>query len=302
MERPDKPRETGTGAAGYLLVLGAALLWAASAAVGKDLLAAGVSAVGLAQVRSVVAAAVMAGWLAISDRRRFAIRRRDIMPLFALGALALAGTEISYFLAIERLPVAVAILLQYLSPVLVLAFSVALLGERPTWAKILAAVAAVGGCFLVVGGASLGPVAADPVGVAWGLAGAACFASYTLGSERLVRRLSPWTVLLYAFAFAGAACLAADPALSGLAPARDPLRWGQLLYVSILGTALPFGLFLMGIERIRATRASITAVSEPVFAAVIAYAFLGEALGGAQIAGGLLVIAAIVALRAFSSD
>jgi drug/metabolite transporter (DMT)-like permease len=288
------------GAAGYLLVLGAALLWAISATAGKDLLAAGVSAVGLAQVRSLVAAAVIAGCFAVSDRRRFAVHRGDIPPLIALGALALAGTEIAYFLAIERLPVAVAILLQYLSPVLVLGFSVAILGERLTPAKGLAAVAAVGGCFLVVDGAELGAVVTDPVGIAWGLAGAACFAAYTLGSERLVRRLSPWTVLLYAFAFAGAACLALDPALSGLAAARDPLRWGQLLYVSILGTALPFGLFLMGIERIGASRASITAVSEPVFAAVVAFAFLGEALGPWQIAGGLLVLAAVAGLRILS--
>jgi drug/metabolite transporter (DMT)-like permease len=287
------------GAGGYLLVLGAALLWAISATVGKALMATGVSAVGLAQARSLIAAAALAAWFAVSDRRRLAIRRGDVLPLLGLGALALAGTEISYFMAIERLHVAVAILLQYLCPVLVLGCSAAFLGERLTPAKVLAALAAVGGCFLVVGGAELGAVATDPVGVAWGLAGAGCFAAYMLGSERLVRHLSPWTVLLYAFAFAGAACLALDPTLSGLAVARDPLRWGQLLYVAILGTALPFGLFLKGIERIGAGRASITAVSEPVFAAVIAFVFLGEALGPWQIAGGLLVIGAIAVLRLF---
>jgi drug/metabolite transporter (DMT)-like permease len=300
MEDTTRPPRTGTGAAGYLLVLGAALLWAISAAVGKDLLAAGVSAIGLAQVRSLVAAAVLAAWFAVSDRRRFAVHRGDVLPLLGLGALALAGTEIAYFMAIERLHVAVAILLQYLSPVLVLAFSAALLGERLTPARVAAAAAARCGCFLVAGGTEFEALEANLGGVAWGLAGAVGFAAYMLGSERLVRRLSPWTVLLYAFAFAGLACLALDPCLSGLAAAGDPLRWGQLLYVSILGTALPFGLFLMGIERIGAGRASITAVSEPVFAAVVAFAFLGEALGGAQIAGGLLVITAVVVLRLFS--
>jgi drug/metabolite transporter (DMT)-like permease len=300
MERTNGQRGSGTGATGYLLVLGAALLWAISATVGKDLLAAGVSAVGIAQVRSLVAAAALAVWLAVSDRRRPTIRRSDVLPLLGLGALALAGTEIAYFMAIERLHVAVAILLQYLSPVLVLAFSAAVLRERLTAPKILAAAAALCGCFLVAGGGEIAALEANLGGVAWGLAGAVGFAAYILGSEHLVRRLSPWTVLLYAFAFAGAACVALDPTLSGLAAARDPLRWGQLAYIAVLGTALPFGLFLMGIERIGASRASITAVSEPVFAAVVAFAFLGEALGPWQIAGGLLVLAAVAGLRILS--
>ena len=61
-----------------------------------------------------------------------------------------------------------------------------------------------------------------------------------------------------------------------------------------MGTAIPFGLYFVGINYIRSTRASITATLEPISAGFIAYLFLGEILEPLQILGGVLVIAAIV--------
>jgi drug/metabolite transporter (DMT)-like permease len=64
-----------------------------------------------------------------------------------------------------------------------------------------------------------------------------------------------------------------------------------------MGTAIPFGLYFVGINYIRSTRASITATLEPISAGLIAYLFLGEILEPLQILGGVLVIAAIVLLQ-----
>jgi drug/metabolite transporter (DMT)-like permease len=64
-----------------------------------------------------------------------------------------------------------------------------------------------------------------------------------------------------------------------------------------MGTAIPFGLYFVGINYIRSTRASITATLEPISAGFIAYLFLGEILEPLQIFGGVLVIAAIVLLQ-----
>ena len=70
-----------------------------------------------------------------------------------------------------------------------------------------------------------------------------------------------------------------------------------MLYIAIVGTLLPFGLFFEGVNRIRSTRATITSTAEPISAGFIAYLFLGEALEPLQILGGALVIAAIVLLQ-----
>jgi drug/metabolite transporter (DMT)-like permease len=64
-----------------------------------------------------------------------------------------------------------------------------------------------------------------------------------------------------------------------------------------MGTAIPFGLYFVGINYIRSTRASITATLEPISAGFIAYLFLGEVLEPLQILGGVLVITAIVLLH-----
>jgi drug/metabolite transporter (DMT)-like permease len=73
--------------------------------------------------------------------------------------------------------------------------------------------------------------------------------------------------------------------------------WMAFLYIAIFSTLIPFGLYLKGIEQIRATRASITATWEPVVAGVTAYFVLGEVLFPFQVLGGIGVIAAIVLLQ-----
>lgn len=279
------------------MILGAALLWASGATVGKFLFTSGVTALELVQVRSVLSAVAIAGFFAIEDRGLFAVSPRTLPGIALLGGLALAGTQICYFEAIESTHVAVAILLQYMSVVLVFVFSAAVWKERVTPVRVAAVAGSLGGCFLVVGGADIDTLTSTGVGIAWGLGAAVCFAAYTLGTERLVARSSPWTVLFWALVFCAITCHAIDPSFSYVAKVRQlPVALG-MLHVSILGTAIPFGLYTMGIARIRSTRASVAAVSEPVFAAIMAFAFLGETPGISQIVGGLVVGGSIVLLR-----
>lgn len=70
-----------------------------------------------------------------------------------------------------------------------------------------------------------------------------------------------------------------------------------MLYISVTGTLLPFGLFFVGVNHIRSTRAAITATLEPISAGFIAFLFLGESMEPLQILGGALVIGAIVMLQ-----
>jgi drug/metabolite transporter (DMT)-like permease len=75
------------------------------------------------------------------------------------------------------------------------------------------------------------------------------------------------------------------------------VQLGWLLYIVIIGTVIPFGLYLMGVSYIRSTRASITAILEPVSAALIAFLALGESLSPLQTMGGISAIFAIVLLQ-----
>jgi drug/metabolite transporter (DMT)-like permease len=75
------------------------------------------------------------------------------------------------------------------------------------------------------------------------------------------------------------------------------MEWLWLTYISVMGTLIPFGLFFVGVNHIRSTRAAITATLEPISAGLIAYLFLKETLEPLQILGGALVVGAIVVLQ-----
>ena len=70
-----------------------------------------------------------------------------------------------------------------------------------------------------------------------------------------------------------------------------------LIYITVAGTLIPFGLYFMAIDAIRSTKTVITATLEPISAAFIAFLFLGETLELLQLAGGCLVISAVIVLQ-----
>lgn len=282
---------------GYLYVLGAALLWASSATIGKSLFGEGVTPLELAQVRSLVGALGLALVLAVAAPSRLRVRPRDLPLFLLLGGLVMALVQVAYFYAIRAIEVAAAILIQYTSPVLVVVFSALFLKDRMTSAKLAALALALAGCFLVVGGLDASLADLNLGGLGWGIAASMSFAAYTLIGERAMHRYSPWTVLLYTLAFAALTCHAVDPSLRYVTAGRDPSQWARMCYVAVMGTAVPFGLYFAGIDRIRSSRASITATTEPIFAGGIAFALLGETLGLLQVVGGALVIGAVILLQ-----
>lgn len=289
---PSDPRR-----AGFAFALLAALLWASCAVVGKSLFAAGVTTLSLVQARCTLGVVALGAFLALRDRRLPGVAPRALPPLLLTG-LVLAAVQTLYFNAVRELQVAAAILLQYASAFIVLVVAVAFLGERLTGGKALAFGLAAAGCFLVAGGYDLEIARLNGAGIAWGLSSAVAFAAYTLLGARLVRSLPPLTALFWAMAVAAIALNVVAPPF-GFVPFlfRDPAVGAKLVYVAALGTAAPFGLYFAGVRLIGASKASIVAMAEPVFSAVLAWAALGERLEAPQAAGAALVIGAVVALE-----
>ncbi len=282
---------------GYLCIIAAALMWASSGTAGKALFESGITPFELVQVRVTFSAVLMVALFMICSPRIMKIRVRDVPYFFLLGGVAMAMVQITYFYAISKIQVAAAILLQYLAPIPIAFFSIVFWEERLTLLKIAAVLLAFGGCYLVVGGYSLQFLHMNRFGIMAGLASAVCFASYTLLGERGMHRYDPWTVLFYAIAFAALSWHIAYPPFHYLTAGYSWTQWGWLMYIAVIGTLIPFGLYFVGINYVRSTRASITATLEPISAGLIAFIVLGEAMELLQILGGLLVIVAIVLLQ-----
>jgi drug/metabolite transporter (DMT)-like permease len=281
---------------GYLCVVAAALLWASSGAAGKGVLSQGMGVLDLVQARITLAALLLGAALGLWGRGFFRIGFRDLPWLFLLGFF-MALNNATYFYAISKIQVAAAILLQYMAPVLVALYAMLFWGERFGKIKAMALICALGGCYLVVGGYNLKLLELNREGILGGLAAAFCFASYTLLGERGMQVRSPWTVLVYAMLFAAIFWHLFMEPFRYIKCNFSLEQWGWLLYIALAGTVFPFGLYLVGVSRIRSTRAIITASLEPISAALISFLFLNEALETLQALGGALVIGAVVLLQ-----
>jgi len=282
---------------GYLCVIAAAIMWASSGTAGKALFQAGITPLELVQIRVTFSSAFLAIAFGVFSRHYFQIRLRDLFYFLLLGGVAMAVLQLSYFLAISKVQVAAAILLEYLAPILVALYSICFWKERFTAPKLTALFLAMAGCYLVVGGYDLQLLHMNRLGIMWGLIAAVSFASYTLLGERGMHRYRPWTVIFYAFLFASISLNLIYEPFSYLRAGYSVNQWACLLYIVIIGTILPFGLYFIGVNHIRSTRTMITATLEPISAAFMAFFLLGEVLEPLQILGGILVVAAIVLLQ-----
>ncbi|HPI91640.1 MAG TPA: EamA family transporter [Deltaproteobacteria bacterium] len=282
---------------GYLSVTAAALMWASCGTAGKALFNAGISPFILVQTRVTLAALFLIIFFSLYRPALLKIRHRDIGYLILFGGVFMAIMQLSYFMAISRIQVAAAILLQYLAPGLVACFSFLFWKERITPFKTAALLMSLIGCYLVVGGYDIALLRLNHVGIIWGLISALAFASTTLLGERVMHRYNPWTVLTYGFLFSSLALNLIHRPASVLTQSFTLIHWATILYIVIIGTLIPFGLYLTGVNYIRSTRTIITATLEPITAAFLSFFLLGEAFEPLQIIGGITVLVAIMLLQ-----
>jgi drug/metabolite transporter (DMT)-like permease len=169
--------------------------------------------------------------------------------------------------------------------------------EKLHRSTVLAILATLVGCYLVVEAYHLDLLSMNRAGIAGGILAAIAFALYTILSEYGMRTYSSWTVLFFALLFASMLWNILHPPLEAFMHAYSVVEWWWILFIAICGTILPFGLYFEGIHLIRSTHASITATIEPITAAVIAYIFLDESMEPLQLLGGAMVIASIILLQ-----
>lgn len=282
------------------MVLTAATLWAVNGAVSKVILDSGVSSLRLSEVRSTGAFAGLAIVLAIVAPARLRVSRHELPILALFGIAGLAFVQWFYFAAIHRMSLAVALLIQYLAPLLVALFSRFVLHvevRRRIWLALALALVGLSFVLELWGGAAL-----DGIGVGASLLAATSYALYILVAEQEVGRRDAISLTTYGFLFASLFWAVVQPWWSFPGGVVDDSAsgawglpvWALMAWMVVLGTIVPFGLLVGSLSFIPATRASITAMIEPVAATVVAWLWLGEALGASQLGGGALVLAGIL--------
>jgi drug/metabolite transporter (DMT)-like permease len=283
---------------GTLMCLGSGAAFGAMAIFGKLAYDEGANVATLLTVRFVLAGALFWGLVlvggAVRDVR--ALPRRDVAAALALGACGYAAQAGCYFAALERIDASLLSLLLYTFPAMVAAAAVALGRERLDRRRVAALVLASGGLALVVAGAGAG--ALDPLGAALGLGAAVVYTTYILVSDTIAGRLRPQVLAALVCTGAAVSLTAGTAALGELRPgALTAAGWGWIACLAVVSTVAAIALFFAGLRRVGPTTASILATVEPLVTVGLAFLVFGETLGAIQLAGGALVLSAVLVLN-----
>ena len=284
---------------GALLCLASAAAFGAMGVFGKLAYDEGATVGTLLATRFVLAAALLWVFVACAGTTRDlrAVSRRDLGLAVALGAVGYGAQAGAYFAALERMDASLLSLLVYTFPVMVTVTAIGLGREAASPRTAVALALASTGLVLVLAGAAAG--ALDPLGTMLGLGAAVVYSGYILLSEGVAERVGP--VGLSTLVCTGAAMSLSLAALAGgdLQPgAVSAAGFAWLAGLAVVSTVGAVALFFAGLQRVGPARASILSTLEPVVTVALASAAFGEALGPAQLAGGALVLSAVVAIRA----
>jgi drug/metabolite transporter (DMT)-like permease len=289
---------------GYLLVVTAAVLFGLNGGVSRVAMGSGLDPASFTTLRITGATLVFLGYAACF--RRSALRRprgSALLLVIALGLVGVTALQLTYNVAIDRLPLGIALLIEYLAPVLVVLW-VRFVRKEPVHGRMWFAVA-----LAVVGLAIVGQVwhglAFDGLGVVMALLAAVSFAAYFLLGEHNVGFDDPLRVILWAFVVATVAMnliqpIWATPRLEGSTSLLGRLDqhaanpWLVIAVVVVLGTVVPFFLEMVALRHLAATVVTVVAMLEPVIANVLGWAWFRESLSPVQLVGALAVLAGIV--------
>ena len=303
------PGPASSGAArvrttGLIMGVASALAFSSSGPFVKPLLEAGWSLGAALLVRMGVAGLILSPALFRAMRRQRGFLRRHYKLIIGFGLMPVLGCQLFFFSAMQRMPVAVALLIQYLAPVMLVAFVWIRTRKAPSALVLWGSAVAMVGLVLVVdiSGASF-----DLLGTLLALAAAVCVCAYFVISERAGDDLPPLALaasgLLTGASAMGVLCLTGilpfqAPAVTVVLAGTEVPWWMPLLWVAAIATTLGYALGVMAVPRIGSRVASFVGLSEVLFALMFAWIFLAEVPAPIQFAGGALILGGVVLVRA----
>ncbi|MHB8187161.1 MAG: EamA family transporter [Dermatophilaceae bacterium] len=288
---------------GVLFAVGAAALFAVNGNVSKVALLNGISALELVSVRSAGTALILLGITALRSPAALRVGRRELGFLALYGVTGIAMVQWLYFVAIQRMPVGIALLFEYTAPLMV-ALWVRFVQKQPVRSRLW-----LGLAFALAGLAMVAQfwkgMTLDPIGLISAVGAGAALACYYLMGEHGQRERDPISLMAFSFGFSAVLWAIVTPwwtfpfsrlvhtvDLPGALPGRAPL-WLMVLWIIVLGSVVPFLLVLLAVGRLGPARVGLIGMLEPVGAGIIAWVLLGESLNAAQVVGSLIVLVGI---------
>lgn len=297
------PRQTPF-VVGLAIALVSAATFGSSGTFGTALMATGWSPGAVVTARIVGAALLMAVPAVVAMRGRWHLLRPNLGRILAYGIFAVAGCQFAYFMAVDHLSVGVALLLEYLAPVLIVGWMWLRHSRRPSGLTAAGVVASVVGLVLVLDVTSGASV--DVIGVLWGLMAAVGLLVYFLAAAHGDEALPPISLAggglavgalgLVAAAAGGLLPMSASTADVHLAGAALPW-WAAVLELALVAGAIAYATGIAATRALGSTVASFVGLSEVLLAIAFAWVLVGEAMSPVQLLGGVAILAGVVAVK-----
>ncbi|MGC8595643.1 MAG: DMT family transporter [Candidatus Kryptoniota bacterium] len=283
---------------GYLYIFAAAVFWGSSGTAAKFLFSHSYSTLLVVESRVIIAAITLFSLLLIYDRNLLVVRVRDLSDFAFLGVFGIAGSNYTYYAAMQVTGVGIAILMQYTAPVLVAAYAVLAKHEKITPVKILAIGLSLSGTAILLG-AFGSSVKLSSTGIVLGILSSFFFAFFNVYNRVAAKDYSTWTALAYTLLFASLFWILFDFTFPSVYAAIRVMHIPALLIFSMTSVLIPYFFYFSGLKYLVPSTAVIVSTLEPVVAIVTAFFVLGEGMKVTQLAGGALVILSVVILEMF---
>lgn len=296
---------------GLLFATGSAFTFGMSGPLAKSLMSAGWSPTAAVTARLAGGALVLALAATIIKPDWLREARAHARTVVAYGLVPVAGAQLCFYNAVARLPVGVALLLEYTAPILVVGWVWATRKQAPSRLTLAGVALAIAGVTLVldVFSPATHQASIDPAGVIWGLAAAVCAACYFVMSDNVTADGSGLnSITLAAGSLVVAAVAVALLGVSGVMPlqftANDAVIGGATLpwlvpviLMGVVATAIAYTLGINGVARLRPSFASLVGLAEVLFAVLTAWVLLGEGVSAVQAVGGIVVLLGLALAR-----
>jgi len=290
--------------AGLIVAIVAAFTFGTSGALIKPLLEAGWSPAAAVTARALIGGIILLPVALWMVRGRWQAVRRARWRILVMALIGVAGTQLAYFASVQRIPVNTAILIEYMAPLLLVAFAWATTRRMPKVVVLVGSVIALGGLVLVVSPGGAGSF--DLLGLGFAAIAMVGCAIYYVLAAKPSDGLPP--VALAAFGLVGGGISLGIVGLLGIVPFTATTRdvdllgtpqpfWVPLVIVGVVATAIAYAASITASEMLGSRLASFAGLLEVVAAALYAFLLLGEELTVLQLLGGVLILAGIAFVR-----
>ena len=280
---------------GTLFAVIAGIAWGLSGTSGQYLMAHGISALVLTNIRLIIAGLLLVLLSYIKSKEQFLAFLKDKSSLFSLLLFSLFGlflNQLAYLSAIQETNAGTATVLQYVCPVGILAYTCIKDKVAPTIAEILSMILAIGGTFLIATHGQMDQLSMTPAGLFWGLFSALTYALYIILPIKLIQKWGSILVIGVGMTISG---FVAVP-FTGIIGTSLPMSFDIFLAftgIILIGTVFAYTAFLKGASLVGPVKSSLLASIEPISAVFFAFIIMGDIFYPVDFLGMAMILLAV---------